>query len=114
MIYARRGVGKKYEMVAREFLEAHGDLPVKTSRIGPWYHKGEEIDLVAIESDKGMFFEVKWSELNRKEVENTLKELKRKAERFELKEKYYGLVTKDAPKGELVFTLKDMEKLIHG
>jgi len=53
---------------------------------------------VAVEDDKGMFFEVKWSELNRREVENTLKELERKAERFELKEKYYGLVTKDAPK----------------
>ncbi len=106
-------LGRKYEMVAREFIEANDELPFKFSKLGRWYHKGEEIDLVAVEGEKGMFFEVKWSDLNVRDVKKILNDLERKVERFDLKEKYYGLIARNAPKEDLVFTLRDIEMLTH-
>lgn len=109
-----RYLGKKYEVVAKEFLEGmnrKGRLPFEFSKIGRWWHKGEEIDLVALKDDKGMFFEVKWSDLTKDQVTQIADDLRRKASRFDLEEKYFGLVTKKAPKKDLVFTLEDISEL---
>jgi len=109
-----RYLGRKYEDVAKEFLEALNRkqrLPFKFTKIGRWWHKGDEIDLVAVEEDKGMFFEVKWSELGDDGVKKIIDKLEDKTARFDLKEKYFGLITKDAPKRELVFTLDDISQI---
>lgn len=109
-----RYLGRKYEEVVKEFLEVLNrkeKLPFKFTEIGRWWHKGEEIDLVAVEDDKGMFFEVKWSELNDDDVERLIDRLEEKTSRFDLKKKYYGLIAKDAPKSELIFTLDDISKI---
>lgn len=109
-----RYLGRKYEDVAKEFLEVMNRkdrLPFQFSDIGRWWHKGEEIDLVAVEKDKGLFFEVKWSVLNEEEVEKIFHDLKEKATRFDLKEEHFGLLARDAPKRETVYTLDDISKL---
>ncbi len=109
-----RYLGRKYEEVAKEFLEAlnrEEKLPFRFTEIGRWWHKGKEIDLVALEDDKGMFFEVKWSELRDDDVKKVLDKLEKKASRFDLNKKYFGLIARDAPKDELVFTIDDISKI---
>lgn len=117
--------GGVFEGVAKEFLlrlNKHGELPFKFTKIGRWWHKGEEIDLVALNEreKKALFVEVKWKELKEKEARGILKDLERKAELVGLEEweKYYGLVAKRVEgKGELreegwqVWDLRDFERL---
>ena len=55
-------LGLVFEDVAREFLIRHHRGPVK---IGKWWHKDKEIDLVVLDETKreSVFFAVKWREL---------------------------------------------------
>ncbi len=47
-----------------------GHLPSLYHRFGRWWHKGEEIDLVALNEreKKALFVEVKWKELKEREA----------------------------------------------
>jgi len=96
-----RYLGFTFEKVAKEFLielNRAGRLPFRFTKIGRWWKKGEEIDLVALnESDKkALFVEVKWKDLSEKEARGVLKDLKRKAGLVGLDgwEKSYGLIAK--------------------
>ena len=94
-------LGKKFERFARDeilrFL-----LPSGFERIGRWWHKGEEIDIVAVNDKKKLiaFFEVKWGKLSYREAERLLNTLRDKAKRVgwhvkgEEKERreYYGII----------------------
>jgi len=76
-------------------LNKENKLPFKADKIGRWWDKGYEIDIVAYNSkDKFMFFECKWR--NRKLGLNILNDLERKvAEKFpEAKQRYFGFFSK--------------------
>ncbi|NJF24814.1 ATP-binding protein [Thermococcus sp. Bubb.Bath] len=92
------------------------------TKIGRWWHKGEEIDLVALNENerKVLFVEVKWKELREREAMGILKDLKRKAELIGLDDwgKHYWLVAKKVEgketlrkEGWLVWDLGDFEAL---
>jgi hypothetical protein len=92
-------LGKKFESFVRdEFLRSL--LPFRFEKIGRWWHKGEEIDIVAVnEREKRIaFFEVKWSRLSYQEAERILNALRDKAElvnwhvKGEERRDYYGIV----------------------
>ncbi len=93
------------------------------TKLGRWWHRGEEIDLVALDERerKALFVEVKWRSLSEREARGILKDLERKAELVGLDdwEKGYGLVAKRVEekkelraKNFLVWDLKDFERLI--
>ncbi|AFK22080.1 ATP-binding protein [Pyrococcus sp. ST04] len=118
-------LGKAFEEIAKQFLvrlNLTGSLPFKFTRIGRWWHKGEEIDVVAINERerKIMLVEVKWKELSKKDAKNILRELKRKAKLIKLEdwEEHYGIIAKKIIEKEelregglLVWDLKDFEEL---
>ncbi|MDI6885753.1 MAG: ATP-binding protein [archaeon] len=92
-------LGKKFQSFVRdEFLRSL--LPFRFEKIGRWWHKGEEIDIVAVnEREKQIaFFEVKWGRLSYQEAERILNALRDKAElvnwhvKGEERREYYGTV----------------------
>ncbi len=117
-----RYLGEVFERVGKEFLirlNRKGVLPFRFTKIGRWWDKREEIDLVALNSLSGDagFFEVKWKEMMAREAEKVLKRLEKKSTRLELRGgKYYGLIAKSVEgkdklrkDGYLVFDLSDFE-----
>ncbi len=92
-------VGKKFESFVRteifQFL-----LPFRFEKIGRWWHKGEEIDIVALNDKKKQiaFFEVKWGKLSYQEAERLLNALMDKAKlvdwqiKGEGRQEYYGII----------------------
>ena len=117
-------LGKPFKGIAREFLiEANQRelLPFRFTKLGRWWHKGEEIDIVALnEREKRAFFvEVKWRGLTLGDARRILNRLEKKAELVGLKdhEKHFGIVAKRIEgKGELelAFDLRDFEALLLG
>ena len=60
-------VGKHFEAMVMDLFELynlHSVLPFVFTRIGSWWHKGEEIDIVALREDeqKILFCECKWQD----------------------------------------------------
>lgn len=121
-----RYLGWVFEKVARQFLvrlNKAGKLPFKFTKIGKWWHKDEEIDLVALNKRerKALFVEVKWKELSEREAKKVLKDLEMKSELVGLEgwEKFYGLIARDVEgneklreKGWLVWDLGDFESVL--
>ncbi len=119
-------LGFVFEKVARQFLielNKAGKLPFRFTKIGRWWHKNEEIDLVALNEreKKALFVEVKWKSLSEREARGILRDLERKSELVGLDgwEKWYGLVAKRVEEKErlreegwLVWDLGDFESLI--
>ncbi|WP_297535045.1 ATP-binding protein [Thermococcus sp.] len=119
-------LGWVFEDIARQFLielKGAGKLPFRFTKIGRWWRKGEEIDLVALNEreKKALFVEVKWKDLNEREARRVLKELERKAGLVGLDdwEHYYGLVAKSVEgkeemreEGFLAWDLEEFERLI--
>jgi len=118
-----RYLGWVFEKVSREFLiglDKAGSLPFRFTKLGRWWRKGEEIDLIAL-NERGkrvLFVEVKWKDLSERGARGILRDLERKAELVGLEgwEKRYGLVAKSVDgkeklraKGWLVWDLKDFE-----
>ena len=105
--------GKVFERLVVEMLRQKM-IDFGQRRVARWWHKGEEIDVVA-ELEKGLLFvEVKWSELKRREAEKIIGELKRKAEHFEGNKRFLLIAKKVEDKGEGMMDLEDLEKLIRG
>jgi len=119
-------VGEVFEDIVKEFLielNKNDKLPFKFSKIGRWWHKGEEIDLIALNDNerKALFVEVKWKDLSVREVYGIFKDLERKAELTGLRDygKYYCVFAKKI-RGEvelednyLVFDLRDKRFGLH-
>jgi len=93
------------------------------TKLGRWWRKGEEIDLLALNEreKKALFVEVKWKNLSLKEARGILKDLEKKVELVGLEgwEKGYGLVAKSLEgkeelraEGWLLWDLEDFERLI--
>ncbi|MFA4669403.1 ATP-binding protein [Pyrococcus kukulkanii] len=114
-------LGGTFEKVAKEFLielNKLGRLPFKFTDIGKWWHKKEEIDLVALDRIKNrtLFVEVKWKDVSEKESRRILRKLERKSKLVGLEnwEKYYGLIAKRIENKRLeeswlLWDLKDFE-----
>jgi len=118
-------VGVAFENTVKEFLmelNRRKLLPFMFSKIGKWWHKDKEIDLVALnkETKEIAFFEVKWKDLSHKEALGILEKLKEKSKFvkwYKGRKEYFGLIAKrienkkELEKNYLVFDLKDIEKL---
>ncbi len=108
-------LGRVFEKVARQLLvdlNRVGKLPFRFSKIGRWWHRGEEIDLVALDdrSRKVLFVEVRWNSLDEGEVERLRGRLEEKAEKVGLDEyeKFYGVVARKVEsKPPLTWDLSD-------
>ncbi len=101
-------VAENYEQVAKELLKSYEGEIFPISKIGRWWDKNEEIDIVAfnVEGNNVLFGEVKWS--NKRVGVNIYEDLKRKAQKIELnkgkRSEYFCLFSKRG------FT-KDMRQL---
>jgi len=105
--------GKVFERLVVEML-CQKMIDFGQRRVARWWHKGEEIDVVAELEEGLLFVEVKWSELKRREAEKIIGELKRKAEHFEGNKRFLLIAKKVEDKGEGMMDLEDLEKLIRG
>lgn len=117
-----RYVGRHFENIAQEFLEMLNEkelLPFRFTRIGKWWHKEQEIDIVAFnEKSKHIIFcECKWSDkVNASEVLEHLKE-KASLVPIEKEGEYYiifakGFKTKITEDNVILYDLKDLEQLL--
>ncbi|AAC37078.1 hypothetical protein MJ_ECL04 (plasmid) [Methanocaldococcus jannaschii DSM 2661] len=111
-------LGFVFEKVAKEFLielNKMNKLPFKFLKIGRWWHRGEEIDLIALNDNdkKALFVEVKWKDLKDRDVKKIYRDLYRKSKLVGLDdyEKYYAIVGKKIESKEngdcLLFDLED-------
>ncbi len=117
-----RYLGKIFEKFSKEVLEEYaGMLPFKFSRIGRWWHKDDEIDIVALNerTEEILFMECKWKHLDHRSASMVIGSLKEKAKRFrwnnEKRKEYFGIMAKkieDKEKfrkiGYQVFDLDDL------
>lgn len=114
--------GYIFEDVVKQFLIKERDKIFKFSKIGKWWHKEREIDIVALNesTEEIMFIECKWQDLSAKQVDKILVELKEKSkfvrwnndtrkEQFAIIVKHIKNKDKDKlrKKGVLVFDLAD-------
>lgn len=91
-------------------------LPFRFTKIGKWWYRGDEIDLVAINEHekKALFVEVKWRNLSKREVAKLLQKLREKADTVGLDDctKYYGMIARRAEFKQLfVWDLGDFDLL---
>lgn len=91
--------GRTFEDAAAEFISAQ-KLPFAARKIGRWWRKDREIDIIALnEKTKNIaFFEVKWQNLERKDAEKILAGLKEKSAfvgwNLTARKEYFGIVAK--------------------
>jgi AAA+ ATPase superfamily predicted ATPase len=109
-------------------MAGRGLLPLKPSRMGRWWHRGVEIDLVAVgEDEEGegqtlLVAEAKWSNLTAAEARRLLDSLRAKAQHIPVKPQktFYMLLAKHVEGSvstlpdELVVTLDDLEAMWRG
>ncbi len=108
-------IGTIFEDVCREFILESGEF--QPTKIGKWWHKGREIDIVALnEHNKEILFaECKWAEnVNAEKILAELREKARFVEWYKNKRKeHYCIIAKSFKKrisDVLLFDLKDIEK----
>jgi len=93
-------LGKPFEEVVSQYLYNFRFLPFEVDRIGPWWRKDNEIDLIAMntKSRSSCFIEVKWRELGYKEAIKILDGLKKKSKEFDWlianRSEYFGIIAK--------------------
>lgn len=119
-------LGIIFEELGRELVKRRkinpGFLPEDVS---PWWHKGEEIDIVALNEETGeiAFFECKWSNVDERNAERILDDLKRKAALVKWhnakRRERFGIIAKKIKdkrelrsSGVLAFDLADFEEII--
>ncbi len=67
----------RFEELAREFLTIK--RPIDFEKIGRWWYRGEEIDIVAVNGETAYLIEVKWKDLGKKDAERVLHSLEQKS-----------------------------------
>jgi len=115
-------LGFVFEKICMEFLWEQ-ELPFLFTKLGRWWHRDKEIDLVALnEGTKEIaFFEVKWSDLKLEEARGTLRELEGKASFVDWNKRerqvHFGLIAKRLEgkeklkeEGYLCYDLGDIKK----
>lgn len=111
-------VGKVFEEIAKEFMWEVSNY----HRIGKWWDRGEEIDILALNevSKEIVFLECKWKNINRKDALRVLANLERKAKSVkwhkDKRTESYGIIAKRIhdkeelkEMGYLAFDLEDFE-----
>ncbi|MBS7613163.1 ATP-binding protein [Candidatus Bathyarchaeota archaeon] len=94
-------------------------LPLQVGKIGKWWWKETEIDIVGLKGGKGLVIEAKWTELNYQEAKRLLYQLSIKANQIpKVKEYILGVMSKkieDKEKirseGFIALDLQDIAKL---
>jgi len=115
-------VSRIFEKVCMEVI-FDLDIPIKFNKIGRWWHKDKEIDVVCLDENgkEALFIECKWADLKEKEARKVLAELnekskfvdwKRKKERFGLFGKKIAGKESLRVEGFLVWDLEDLEKVV--
>lgn len=104
-------------------MASKGLLPLTPSRMGPWWHRGEEIDIVAVdetgEKPRILVVEAKWAKLGARDVRRILDRLRAKAAKLpvERAEYYYMVAAREAEgrpellSNEHLLTLSDTASL---
>ncbi|TRZ87808.1 MAG: ATP-binding protein [Methanosarcinales archaeon] len=115
-------LGAVFEKAASEFL--WGTKPFRFTRLGRWWHKDKEIDLVALnEYENDIYFiECKWSNLNKNRTKNLIDELKEKSISVDWDKdarKHYAIIARKIENKEMfrkegysVFDMEDISKMI--
>jgi AAA+ ATPase superfamily predicted ATPase len=114
---------KKFEFLAEKDILP--SLLPQFSRTGRWWHKTEEIDVLAVNERENTiaFLECKWRSLTALSAKNFLKALREKAPlvpwQNETRKEIFGLLAREIEgktalreKGYLVFDLEDFEKTL--
>lgn len=114
-------VGKVFEEIAKEFMWEVSSY----HRIGKWWDRGEEIDVVALNEVRKeiAFLECKWRNINRKDALRVLANLERKAKSVkwhnDKRTESYGIIAKRIHNkeelkgmGYLAFDLEDFEGVL--
>jgi len=119
-------IGHAFEQVVAELLtemKTNQTLPFTFTSIGKWWFKNNEIDLIALDTEKrtATFIEAKWSNLNAKDCQRLLQNLKTKSQNFKWihKKESYAIVAKHVfdkdqlkKQGLLIFDLEDFEQTL--
>ncbi len=93
-----RYLGGIFEHVAKQFLIRDKDEIFNFTRIGKWWHREREIDVVAMNELNGeiLFLESKWQDLKHGEAGKILAELKDKSRYVQwnndARKEYYGIL----------------------
>lgn len=93
-------LGPIFEDISKQFLIEKAKLPFKFTKIGKWWHKDKEIDLVAIneKTKQILFIECKWKDLKEKQARKILEELKEKSKSVDWnnnnRREFFGLIAK--------------------
>ena len=103
-------VSKIYENLARESVLLNFSVPFPLKKLGRWWDKGEEIDIVGMGENEILFGECKWS--SKKVGLSVLYDLKEKSRKVKWKdnkrEEYFILFSKEGFTPELrEFALKE-------
>ncbi len=94
-------LGKKFEKFCLN--EVASKLLSEYKKIGRWWYKQQEIDLVAVneESNSIAFLECKWSNLSISRSEEIIDKLKNKAQSVRWKEEF-GIIAKNIEKKQVL------------
>ncbi len=115
-------VGERFEKMVTEFLmglNAESKLPEVYQEFGRWWHRGEEIDVVAVGEKSVLVGDAKWRNLTKRDVVKILRDLEEKAKKLPLRrENVFRCIVarkiedKDVgTEGVLLFDLDDMFRL---
>ena len=117
-------LGHVFEDICREVLVEMARkslLPIRAEKIGKWWWKETEIDLLGLESKDGkaLAVEVKWTDLDYHEAKKLLLELAAKAQKIRnVKEATIGLMAKKIEGKEKIrsegFMALDLQDIRHG
>ncbi len=104
----------RFEELAREFLVLK--RPIDFEKIGRWWYRGEEVDIVATNGKTAYLIEVKWKDLDKKDAERVLHSLKQKSKLVRFSGTFrLGLIARKVEekedlraKGYLIWDLEDI------
>jgi len=102
--YHNQFVGRSFENISKQFLQdlnREDVLPFKFLRIGRWWHRDMEIDIVALnqETKEILLVECKWKKLGENDALGVLHRLKEKSKHVQWhngsRSEYYGIIAKE-------------------
>jgi AAA+ ATPase superfamily predicted ATPase len=102
--YYNQFVGRSFENISKQFLQdlnREDVLPFKFMRIGRWWHRDKEIDIVALnqETKEILLVECKWQKLGENDALGVLHRLKEKSKHVKWhsgsRSEYYGIIAKE-------------------
>ena len=94
-----RVLSVRFEELAREFLVLK--RPIEFEKLGRWWFRGEEIDIVALKEDTTTLIEVKWRDLSETDTRRVLKELESKSKLVHFKGSFrFGIIGRNVENKE--------------